>query len=101
MKKIVFKFLGGPKDGETLIGRLGGQNEAQRYYLLAYRGRLGQQFHAASDFAVEALAQPQSADDQARRFQRHVYEIIDNVEDEQKVFIRARYVQPGRSRDAG
>jgi hypothetical protein len=96
-KKIVFKFLGGPKDGETLIGRVGSQGEAEGYYLLTNRGRLGQQFHTASEYAVEAIARRQG-DEPFPRFQRHVYEIADSFEDEEKVFIRARYVQPDRPR---
>jgi hypothetical protein len=100
-KKIIFKFLGGPKDGETLFGRMGGQGQADRYYMLTNHGRLGQRFRTASEYAVETLAREQLAEEQPHGFQQHVYEIADCFEDEEKVFIRAQYVQSAGPRDAG
>jgi hypothetical protein len=95
VKKIVFKFIGGPKDGETLIGRFGEGDEAEKYFVLSNHGRVGQRFRIASEYAVETLASEKLQEDAPHHFRPHVYRVTDCLEDQYKVFIRAEYVREG------
>jgi len=90
--KLIFKFKGGPIDGKTLIGRPGSQDEADRYYTLADRGRIGQRFRTASPYAIDTLAEEQLQEERPHHFQEHVYQVVERLEDAEKVFVLAEYV---------
>jgi hypothetical protein len=90
--KIVFKFTGGPLDGKTVIGQLGEQDEADRYYALSNHGRVGQRFRTASQYAVDTLVREELKQERPHRFQEHVYQVTDRCEDHEKVFVRVGYV---------
>ena len=92
MLKIIFEFVGGPLDGETVVGNLGEGGDAERYYLFTNRGAVGQRLKVASDYAVETLAREELKDEQRHRFQQHFYAVTDRVEDQGEVFVRAEYV---------
>jgi hypothetical protein len=89
--KLVFKFVGGPLDGKTVVGRRGQQDEADRYFALSNHAQLGQQFRVASQYAVETLASEELQEQQPHHFQQHQYRITDRLEDHEKVFVRAEY----------
>lgn len=94
--KLIFKFMGGPLDGETVIGQLGEQGQADRYYALTDRGRIGQRFRTVSPYAIDTLVKEELKEERPHHFQEHVYEVVDHLEDEDKIFVRAEYVQEGR-----
>ena len=92
MLEIIFEFVGGPLDGETLIGNLGYGDDAEKYYLLTNHGAIGQRFRVASDYAVETLATEQLKVEGRHHFQQHFYVVRDRVEESEEVLVRAEYV---------
>ena len=44
MKKMIFKFAGGPLDGKIVVGESGKEKEAQRYNAITTTGALGNDF---------------------------------------------------------
>jgi hypothetical protein len=92
MRKVIFKFAGGPLDGKTIVGEPGQDDEAQRYYALSYHGRVGQQFHTASEYAVSVLSSGQG--EQQQRFQQHTYQVTDRIQNGDIVLVRTEYRQP-------
>ena len=92
--EIVFRFTGGPLDGQVVRGSLAEESEAERYFLLSHHGRIGQRFRVASPYAVDLLAEEQLQEEHPHRFQQHSYEVIDRVETAGKVLVRAKYVKP-------
>ena len=95
MLKITFQFVGGPFDGETLVGDLGDGGDAERFYLLTNRGAIGQRFKVASDYAVDTLAKEQLKSEERHYFQPHFYVVTECGEDESgEVLVRAEYFRP-------
>jgi len=90
---IIFEFSGGPMDGKTAVGEAGEQGEADRYYALTHHGRVGQQFHVASRYAVDTLTREGLDETAMRKFQRHVYQVTDRLEGDEEVLVRAEYVR--------
>jgi hypothetical protein len=90
--KLVFKFTGGPLDGKTVVGRQGRQDEADRYYTLTHHGRIGQRLKTASQYAIDTLAEEEAQQQTPHHFQQHVYQVVDRIEDQEKVFVRVQYV---------
>ena len=82
-------------DGKTVVGESGHNNEAHRYYALTYHGRVGQQFHLASDYAVDILTSGQLKEEASPRFQQHTYQVTDRVRNGDIVLIRAEYTTTG------
>ena len=91
MSRIIFKFSGGPLDGKTVAGELGRNDEAHRYYALSYHGRVGQQFHTASDYTVNLLTSGRYKAEPDRRFQQHTYQVTDHIDNGDVVLIRTEY----------
>lgn len=90
--RIIFQFVGGPLDGKTVVGVLGEQDEAERYYALSHHGRVGQRFRIASEYIVETLAQEDFAEEQPHHFQQHSYRVTDRIAMGDEVLIHARYL---------
>ncbi len=91
--RIIFKFSGGPLDGKTVTGEPGEPGEAQSYYALSHHGRLGQRFRTASDYMVDTLAEEGLQVETPHRFQQHLYEVTDRIENGQVLLVRTEYVQ--------
>jgi hypothetical protein len=92
MLKIVFEFVGGPNDGKVLNGSLGESSDAERCYLFSNRGRVGQRFKVASQYAVDTLAREQLKEEHRHHFQRHFYVVTNRVENREQVWVRAVYL---------
>ena len=92
MLKIIFEFVGGPHDGETLHGIVGEGSDAERYFLLSNWGAVGQRFKVASEYAVETLTLEQLKHERRHYFQRHVYVVTDRLEDDGEVWVRTDYL---------
>ena len=101
MLKIVFEFVGGPQDGTVLVGTLGQPSDAERYYLFSNRGAVGHRFKVASNYAVETLADEQLKLDRRHHFQPHYYVVVDRVETENEVRVRAQYISQPRDAESG
>lgn len=91
MLEITFEFIGGPNDGNVFRGTLGEPSDAERYYLFTNHGTVGQRFRVASPYAVETLAREQLKDERRHQFQRHFYVMTDRLEDQDEVWVRAKY----------
>ena len=91
--KIIFEFVGGPLDGQTVVGNAGQQNEADRYYVLTHHGRVGQRFRVASNYAIETLAQEELKEEKPHHFQPHRYEVTDRIEEDDEVLIRVEHLE--------
>ena len=92
MMNIIIEFIGGPMDGQTVAGRSGQQDEADRYYALTHHGRIGQRFRIASTLAIETLSREELRDEAPHHFQPHSYKVTDRVESEGELLIRVEYV---------
>lgn len=90
--RIIFELIGGPNDGQILLGTLGDASDAERYYLFSNRGAIGHRFKVASSYAVETLAEEQLKVDKRHHFQMHYYVVTDRLEDGGEVRVRAEYV---------
>ena len=102
MKRIIFKFWGGPLDGTTVAGERAKNPDVRRYYALTHHGRVGQRFRMASEYAVNMLIDEQ-IDEQIEEeapphhFQQHVYEVVDRIDNGKVVLVRVEYIQPPAS----
>ncbi len=94
MKRFIFKFCGGPLDGTTVAGELARQPEVRRYYALTHHGRLGQRFRTASEYAVNVLVDEKLQEEAPHKFQQHVYEVVQRINNGDVVIIEVAYVQP-------
>ena len=94
MKRFIFKFWGGPLDGTSVAGELGKHAEVRRYYALTHHGRVGQRFRTASEYAVNVLVDEQLQETTEHKFQQHVYEVVQRIDNAGVVLIRIEYVQP-------
>jgi hypothetical protein len=94
MKKIIFKFSGGPLDGTTVSGSAAKDPEVRRYYVLTHHGRIGQRFRTASDYAVNLLIDEPLEESEQLHFQQHVYEVVDRIVNRKVVLVMIDYV-PG------
>ena len=94
MKRFIFKFCGGPLDGTTVAGELARQAEVRRYYALTHHGRLGQRFRMASEYAVNVLVDEKLQRTAPHKFQQHVYEVVQRINNGDVVIIEVAYVQP-------
>src|SRR5580658_4278385 len=94
MKRFIFKFWGGPLDGTSVAGELGKHAEVRRYYALTHHGRVGQRFRTASEYAVNVLADEELQETSPHKFQQHVYEVVERIDNGDVALIRVEYVQP-------
>jgi hypothetical protein len=92
MKRIVFKFAGGPLDGKTVAGERGEQTEARRYYVLTNHGKVGQRFRIASDYAIDVLTRGQLKEEQPLHFQPNIYEVVDRVANRKVLLVFVQHV---------
>lgn len=92
MRRLIFKFLGGPLDGTTVSGDPRQPGEAAKYYALSHHGRVGQRFRVASEYAVNILVEERLNEESPHRFQPHVYEVVDRIPNRSVLLVRAKYV---------
>jgi hypothetical protein len=92
MRKVFFRFSGGPMDGKRVSGSPGGRGEAHHYYSITHHGRVGQRFRTASQYAINTLAREGLGGDRPHRFQPHLYEVVDRIENGDIVLVRIQYV---------
>jgi hypothetical protein len=97
MKKMIFKFVGGPLDGKIVVGESAKDKEAQRYHAITDHGRIGQRFHTASDYAIELLAEEQLREEKPHHFQQYTYEVVDRFDNGDVLIVLIQYVE----REAG
>lgn len=84
MKKLHFELIGGCYDGQIVDGPM-----AHRYYANCENGKIGSRFWTASEHAQEGgLGIPLG-----KRFQRHIYEVTERLEEETEVLVRAKFVE--------
>jgi hypothetical protein len=94
MKKMIFKFTGGPLDGKKIVGEPRTDKDVQRYYRLTNHGRVGQRFRTASDYAIETLTREGLQEQQPHHFQPHVYEVVDRIDNGTVLMVLIQYVEP-------
>ena len=66
---------------------------------MTYHGRVGQQFHVASDYAVNILTSGDLKEEPSHRFQQHTYQVTDRIQNGDIVLVRAEYRQKEGPRD--
>ena len=91
--RVIFKFFGGPLDGQTVVEQPGDPECPEHYYVLTDHGRVGQRFRTASEYAVETLARERLQVNEPRRFQPHYYEVVECVKNKGLLMVRAEYVR--------
>jgi len=91
--RVVFKFVGGPLDGQTVVEQPGDPECPNHYYALTDHGRVGQRFRTASEFAIETLARERLQGEEPHHFQPHYYEVVERVKNKGLVMVRAEYVR--------
>lgn len=97
--RVVFEFLGGPRDGERLAGRADdvGRTEAANYFAHTGGARIGATFWCASEYAVNALrstplTEIERLEAAGYRFRGHLYEVFLRWQQRRGVLVRARHV---------
>ncbi len=80
-------------DGTSVAGELK-DPEVRRYYALTHHGRVGQRFRTASEYAVNVLVDEQLQETSPHKFQQHVYEVVQRINNGDIILIRVEYVQP-------
>lgn len=90
---MIFKFSGGPLDGKSVGGKPGQQKEARRFYALTHHGHIGQRFRTASDYAIDILAREQLKEEKPHYFQKHVYEVVDRINNGDVLLVLVQYVE--------
>lgn len=90
--KLIFKFAGGPLDGNVVSGSPTEEGEAKRYYALSHHGRVGQRFRAASPYIVDTLASEGLHEQASHHFQKHLYEVIERIHNGAILLVLTQYV---------
>ena len=93
MKKMIFKFAGGPLDGKIVVGEPEKEKEVHRYNAITDHGRIGQRFHTASAYAIERLAREQLQDEEPHHFQQYTYEVVDRFDNRDVLIVLIQYVE--------
>jgi hypothetical protein len=93
MKKMIFKFAGGPLDGKIVVGEPGKEREVLRYDAITDHGRIGQRFHTASAYAIDCLAREQLQEEKPHHFQQHTYEVVDRFDNGDVLIVLIQYVE--------
>jgi len=93
MTHITFEFVGGPNDGKIVEGSLGEAGPAERLYLFSNRGKIGQRFKVASDYAVEMLAAALEQGETGSAFPAHYYVVTDRLAENGDIWVRVEYAQ--------
>jgi len=98
--KVVFEFLGGPRDGERLCGCLvsGAYTEAEAIFRRTERAQIGQSFWCTCEYSRTALrTMPaehiECLEATGHRFRGHIYEIVLRWERPEELLIRAKHVR--------
>jgi hypothetical protein len=94
MKRMIFKFAGGPLDGKKIAGEPKKDKEVHRYYQLTNHGRVGQRFRTASDYAIDILSRERLQEEVPHRFQPHVYEVVECIDNDDVMIVLIEYVEP-------
>ncbi len=98
-ERVEFEFLGGPRDGERLCGRLdtGVLTEAGAFYTYTDCAKIGSRFWCASEYAATALRTLpwdtlEDLEAAGYRFRGHLYEIFVRWEKQHTLLVRTRHV---------
>ena len=100
--KIIFEFLGGPRDGTRLIGDteygLGHAPDeseaalANGFYAATNAGTVGAEFDGLSDYPPEVLRTiGEEAIVRDYELGTHMYEVFDRSEEGNEILVRVRY----------
>lgn len=98
--RIVFEFIGGPRDGERLTGCSEDlATEAGSLYRQTGRATVGYRFWCTCEYSVTALrtipwVDIEQLEEAGYRFRGHVYQIADCVKREESVVARVRHLFP-------
>jgi hypothetical protein len=92
VKRLIFRFAGGPLDGKKVAGELGKHPEVGRYYALTHHGRMGQRFRTASEYAIDVLTKEGMQEHSPHHFQQHLYQVTDHIDNGNVVLVRIEYV---------
>lgn len=95
MRKLIFKFAGGPLDGKTVTGNPTKDGEARDYYALTYHGRPGQRFRVASEYAINLLMCEGLGEESPHHFQEHVYEVVERIRNRKVLLVLVKYIEKG------
>jgi hypothetical protein len=99
--KVVFEFLGGPRDGQRLTGVVEdpAMSEAVCLYGHTSRARRGARFWCTCEYSVTALrtiawTEIEQLESAGYRFRGHVYEVVERHDCDDSIIARARYLFP-------
>jgi hypothetical protein len=99
--RVVFEFLGGPRDGERLTGIVDDpmMSEAVSLYGHTIRARQGAQFWCTCEYSVTALrtipwTEIEQLESVGYRFRGHLYEVAERKEHSGSIVARVRYLRP-------
>ena len=99
--RVVFEFLGGPRDGQRLTGTVEepAMSEAVSLYSHTSRARRGARFWCTCEYSVAALrtipwTDIEQLESAGYRFRGHVYEVVERNDSDGSVIARARYLHP-------
>jgi hypothetical protein len=88
--KIVFKFCGGSRDGETDVGDTdrmpGNGNDAARHYWITHNGTVGKRFVIPKPYAMSELLEGRDGGGGEK------YEVIERSEAGNEIVVRASFV---------
>lgn len=97
--RVVFEFIGGPRDGELLCCYLDAQatTEAGSFYAYTERGTIGKRFWCMSEYGRTALrtipwSRIELLEAAGYRFGGHVYEVTERRRVREELIVRTRHV---------
>jgi hypothetical protein len=98
-ERVVFEFVGGPRDGERLSGCLdsGALTEAGAFYQYTDGAQVGTRFWCTCESAASAMRtipweSLEALDAAGYRFQGHLYEIFMRWEKRRTLLVRSRHI---------
>ena len=99
--QVIFEFVGGPRDGERLIGVVEDPafTEAGSYYRHTDQARVGARFWCACEYSVSTfrtipLVEIEQLEMAGYRFRGHVYEIAERIDNNGSLTALARHLFP-------
>ena len=99
--RLVIEFVGGPRDGERLLGTVddGALTEARTFYGYTGGARVGSRFWCTCEYTTAALrtiawVEVEQLELAGYRFHGHIYEIVDRQQQADALLARARHLFP-------
>ncbi len=98
MKKMIFKFAGGPLDGKIVVGESGKEKEVRRYDALTNHGANWATISHSFRLRHRVSHQQQLQEEKPHHFQQYSYEVVDRFDNGDVLIVLIQHVEQAAGR---